>query len=237
MRDELEQLFGQLAQTIPASLDDTFLFSAQIFPDFPNTIEAPMLVVQKGLHYYGGSFRADQLHFQAFKNTYRQLGLLILACLFQPELPDTQLKLTHPASEIKSLAIVNLQKNRPYPGEYRTLPYQFSYLPQEAQKHPWYDRYDVLCNPSHLPCFLLTNNQDASVTEEEWRQRDIVQGFGSDRGSVLLAELLLNISRNENTVDEYELEGEAGFRGVGPGSAEVRLWLPGSLGWNSRFFA
>ena len=57
-------------------------------------------------------------------------------------------------------------------------------------------------------------------------------GFGSDEKNVRVAELLLNISRLDNTTDEYELESEMGFRGVGFGSAEVRLWLPGSVAWN-----
>jgi hypothetical protein len=43
--------------------------------------------------------------------------------------------------------------------------------------------------------------------------------------------LLLDISRPDCPVKEVELEGELGFRGVAPGSAEVRLWLPGSFGW------
>ena len=32
-------------------------------------------------------------------------------------------------------------------------------------------------------------------------------------------------------VREYALEGDAGFRSVGPMSAELRIFLPGSDGW------
>jgi hypothetical protein len=35
--------------------------------------------------------------------------------------------------------------------------------------------------------------------------------------------------------DEYRLEGEAGFRGVAPLSAELSVWLPGSLGWEPSY--
>jgi hypothetical protein len=35
--------------------------------------------------------------------------------------------------------------------------------------------------------------------------------------------------------DEYELEGEAGFRGVAPLSAELKVWLPGSCGWEPSY--
>ena len=50
--------------------------------------------------------------------------------------------------------------------------------------------------------------------------------------AVLFAELLLNVGRPDNLIDEYQPEGEGGFRGVGEHSAEVQLYLPGSLGWD-----
>ncbi len=48
---------------------------------------------------------------------------------------------------------------------------------------------------------------------------------------VQFAELLLNLSLSQNAQDEFELEGESGFRGVGISSAEVRLILPNNLAW------
>ena len=83
----------------------------------------------------------------------------------------------------------------------------------------------------------LTYLDRSVITEDEWAKRDTVKGFGSDRGSVLFAELLLNASRPRNPLDEYALEGELGFRGVGPGSSEVHLWLPGSPAWRDEDFA
>jgi hypothetical protein len=85
--------------------------------------------------------------------------------------------------------------------------------------------------PADLPCFYLTSVGRAVITEEDWKQRDTVIGFGRDGGSVLFAELLLNAGRLENSVNEYSLEGDAGVRGVGPMSAEVTLFLEGSIGW------
>jgi hypothetical protein len=49
---------------------------------------------------------------------------------------------------------------------------------------------------------------------------------------IRLAELLLDAGRPDNRVEEYELEGEGGFRGVGLHSAEAYLSLPGSGGWD-----
>jgi len=65
-----------------------------------------------------------------------------------------------------------------------------------------------------------------------WASRDLVRLCGSDRALVRLAELLLNAGRPDNPVVEYQLEGEGGFRGVGVHSAEVQIFLPGSLGWD-----
>jgi hypothetical protein len=83
-----------------------------------------------------------------------------------------------------------------------------------------------------LPVFVLTNMDDAIYTEEDWARRDTVRGCGSDAANILFAELLLNAGRPQNPVTEYELEGEGGFRGVGEQSAEMRIFLPGSLGWS-----
>jgi hypothetical protein len=46
-----------------------------------------------------------------------------------------------------------------------------------------------------------------------------------------LADLLLNAGCSWNSVREYSLEGDAGCRGVGPMSAELWVFLPGSHGW------
>jgi hypothetical protein len=45
------------------------------------------------------------------------------------------------------------------------------------------------------------------------------------------AELLLNAGCSWNEVRDYALEGDAGYRGVGPMSTELRIFLPGSDGW------
>ena len=62
--------------------------------------------------------------------------------------------------------------------------------------------------------------------------RDTVIGFGNDKASVRLAELLLNAGLPQSQVVEYQLEDEGGFRGVGIHSAEATFYLPGSLGWD-----
>jgi len=84
-----------------------------------------------------------------------------------------------------------------------------------------------------LPCFFLTHGAGVDNGLLEWSGRDTVRGFGSDTGSVLLAELLLNISGDTSPTAEVDLQGESGFRGVGPLSAEVKLLLPGAADWRN----
>lgn len=66
-----------------------------------------------------------------------------------------------------------------------------------------------------------------------YRQLGLLIFFGIDEASVRLAQLCLNVGLPANPVTEYRLEGEGGYRGVGIHSAEVRLFLPGSAGWQS----
>jgi hypothetical protein len=185
----------------------------------------------KGFHEYESwAFRADSIHVHAHKPTYRLLGLLIMAVVFHGEPDEVQIELTHPASTIK-LLIVESPYRAPYgmvPG-YNTRPYVFNYWPSTTTRFPWPPPVD----PSKLPCFYLTNRENnIGPTEQDRANRDTVRGFGTDEGSVRLAELLLNASQPDNPVDEYDLEGDGGWRGVGYLSAEARFWLPGSAGWD-----
>ena len=111
------------------------------------------------------------------------------------------------------------------------VPLTFRYFPEVTRKHPWCDtRYAM-----ELPLLALSNADEFVNTDEQWRDRDTVFVESSQVGTVRLAELLLNAGCRGNSVREYELEGEAGFLGVAPMSAELRIWLPGSFGWDSQF--
>jgi len=171
------------------------------------------------------------LHFHARKETYRLLGLLFLSVIFEPEPKTVILELKHPESDIKHFQIENsFAPPEELSSGYYSRPHAFIYWPREMGKHP----FDRLTDPINLPCFGLTNQEDFLLTEEHWKGRDTVRTFGNDHGQSLFAELLLNAGRPESSGDEYELEGEGGFRGVGIQSAEVRLYLPGHLFWEKR---
>lgn len=141
--------------------------------------------------------------------------------------------MSHPHSEIKSLILENVHQNiNELTAGYHTQPLAFQYYPQLPAKHP----FDKSILPKDLPCFELSNSENLNFNEDDWKRRDIVKIFGNDVGMVLFAELLLNLSLSENEQDEFELEGEGGFRGVGINSAEVRLNLPNNFAWTEEYW-
>jgi hypothetical protein len=174
-------------------------------------------------------YRADSLQFQAIWETYRHLGLLILAVVFHKQPAQARLNLSHPASDIKQL-VVEYEYPPDYYPAYQTRPYRFRYAPDETDRHPWYLTPGGV-RVEDLPSFGLTT-AGMIYDEASMALRDLVWVWGSDRALVNLAELLLNAGRPNNPVLGYNLEGEGGFRGVGIHSAEVTFWLPGSLGWD-----
>ena len=60
---------------------------------------------------------------------------------------------------------------------------------------------------------------------------DTVVAFGSDRASIRMAELLMNLALEEHAIDEVQLWSLFHYRSVAVGSAELVIWLPGGLGF------
>ena len=231
MSCDLESLFGKLATKLPTSLEgnEDIILSSQNLPVSPPRLVSDRLYIEKRAHHYEYTYQVDRLNFFAHKPTLTHLGLLLLAVVFHPHPPEVVIELTHSASDVKNIIIGNEYRDLEHlSGGYHTRPYGFVYYPRETHKHP----FDKNIRPVDLPCFGLTNMKDFVVTEDDYRNRDTVRCFGSDAGDVLFAELLLNAGQPQNLTDEYELEGEGGFRGVGVLSAEVTLYLPEHVFWD-----
>lgn len=229
MKCDLHHFLGPIADSLPTEERQSFRFSASSFGEIPSLLETKQLVITKGHHDYGGASRVDALSFFAQKDTYRELGLLVLAVVFRPGGTRIRLALTNPASNIQNL-VVEYEGLTKRGFAYRTKPDHFLFFPGNVDKHPWiYQRLDLFS----LPTFKLTNVKDSVVTDDDWAQRDTVVGFGNDDGSVQLAELLLRFGSPQNQTIEIMLEGEGGFRGVGRFSAEAYFHLPGSSAWPS----
>jgi hypothetical protein len=217
MQCDLERLFGDIAARLPTQPEAELRLTATTLPRPLAHLTTDRLYITRGLHEYDpGAFHADEAHFHAHKPTYQQLGLLILAVVFHLDLDEVVVELTHPASAIKRLVVESPFRapNDIRPG-YNMRPYVFSYSSSTPSRFPWPSDGD----PTTMPSFYFIDDET-------------LRGFGTDTGSVRLAELLLNAGQPDNPEDEYALEGDGGFRGVGYLSAEARFWLPRSAAWD-----
>ena len=226
---DLETTYSDLASQLPSQTDgnESITLSSQNLPLPSSEMASNNLYILKVDHVYNDWFKADMLWSFARKETYRQLGLMILSVIFHQRL-EVKVRLNHPHSEIKTLIVEYARgKMNELTAGYHTQPFAFEYYPQLPDKHP----FDRCVLPKDLPCFELSAAKNLSFTDDDWKERDTVKISGSDVGMVLFGELLLNLSLPHNEQDEFELEGESGFRGVGISSAEVSLFLPGHLAW------
>jgi hypothetical protein len=158
----------------------------------------------------------------------RELGVFLLATCFHGPKEDITLLINHPDSAIRRIIIrqTDLLLHDP-PVGFSMAPFALRYYPTETRKHPWLDDYDT----RDLPVFALSNVDDSvGPRDEDWQKRDVVW-MTPGPGTFLFAELLLNAGCSWNPVREYQLEGDAGFRGVGRMSSELTIFLPGAFGW------
>lgn len=225
----LNQAFGELAAGVPDGPPGYphFIFHAGTLPAPPASLTTDRLLFRKLHSDYNGWYRADALWLYLTPKKCRELGVFLLAACFHGPTKETTLSITHPDSAIRRIVIPasGLSLEDP-PVGLSLVPFALHYYPAETNKHPW--MYEN--NARELPVFALSNANDCVVTDEDWSGRDTIW-MGSPLGTMRFAELLLNAGCSWNEVREYALEGDAGYRGVGPMSAELRIFLPGGDGW------
>jgi len=226
-RCDLEALYGTAASTLPYGEDaepDEIALSGQTLPAPPAAMETDQLCATWGYHFYGDS-PVEAVSFEVDKATARHLGLLIFARVFHRKAPRVVVELTHPRSTLRRL-IIGLEDSEPGPG-LEVWPHAFHYSPWTPDRHPWLSE-DI--QASSFPFLTLTNEAEMLCGTADLPTRDTLAGFGPDDGACRLAELFLNAGGPDHDENEFALEGECGFRGMGPGSPELKIWLPGSLG-------
>ncbi len=204
-----------------------FRFDASSAPSLPPSATTDRIVITRSHHQYAGYWRADRLELYATRQTLRALGVIVVASLFAQPDASTDITLSHPASDIHTLRIRTPAPAIPGQG-LALAPLWYDYWPQQPCKHPWDgERID----PWDLPGLELTDHDELPVTEAQWLARDTVVGFGTPQGIARFGQFLVDIGNPVTGGDEFELEGEAGFRGVAPVSPELKIRLPGSFGW------
>lgn len=218
MNWNLDRVFAEMRTSLPKDARSRIIFSGSSFPSCPERIETDRLVLTKSTHGYGSGYRADLIKFHANRETFQELGFVILAVVFRPGGYRTHIVLTHPGSDIKNL-VISYSGLTARPSGHKTKPDQFSFSPERVEKYPWKGWGVEYWPLSSFPSFTLTNMNDFVVSEGDWTSRDTVKGFGNDDGSIRLAALLLDIGYSDQS--EVVLEGEGGNRGVGVNSAEA----------------
>jgi len=227
---DLHQLFAELRASVPEGPPDEadFLFKHENLPMLPPQLKSDRIHFRRLDRAYNGWHRVDGLALYVDEQACRDLGLFLLACAFHdPE--HCVLELGSAWSEVRRIVYRAQWPEDDPPVGLMLRPVTFRYFPSLTKKHPWLNESDV----SSLPLLALSNEAECMVNDEEWRRRDTVFVESSVAGTVRLAELLLNAGCPWNKVREYELESDAGFRGVAPMSVELRLLLPGSDHWRA----
>jgi hypothetical protein len=203
------------------------VFKAGDLPSPPADLSTSRIYAMRGTHTYP-SLAVDSVHFFATPDAYRCLGLWIVACLLEPGPDEFWLRITHAGSDVRHACVDT--RYRSLEGEregLHTRPHAVIYYPDIVTAHPAADKAPP------LPDLLLTDRADRMAGFGDPDERDTVTGFGSDVGAWRFAEVLLNVSQPWNERVEVNFEGPFGFGGAAPGGAEVRLWLPGSVGWEA----
>ena len=234
MTCDLGRLFGRSAGLLPSTLDpeDAFTFTRECLPAPPEILETDRLLTRRGIAVYNGCHREDLLYMVfADRATARRLGVLVLAVLFHPDPATVEIRLTSEHSDVKQSRVRYDHANPS--TRYFAAPAVFRYWPSELGRHR---SPSPNTDPHDLPELRLTTPDELGPSDREWDERDTVVGFGNERATVSFAELLLDVGLEVNTNELY-LESNAGWGGLAPLSAEVRLVVPGSDIWWEGYFA
>lgn len=203
------------------------VFRGGNLPAPPTELSTSGAYVRWGTHTYP-SLAVDSVHLFASPDVYRCLGLWIVACLLEPGAHEFWLQITHAGSEIRHICIDTSYRSLHGEREgLHTQPHAVIYYPSVVAAFP------LAHQPAPLPNLRLTNRSDRLAGFGDDDDRDTIVGFGSDDGAWRFAEVLLNLSQPWSKRVEVNLEGPFGFGGVAPDSAEVRFWLPDSVGWDT----
>jgi hypothetical protein len=243
---DLELLYADAASGLPTSNDyDAALEAGQphvaraslerrSLPVPPADLTSARICIRGSSHGYG-ALTVDLIDISAHRETYRALGLFILASLLTPGPNRFVVGLTHPASQVRRLVLDTMYRQLDDGSGLRTEASGAVYFPARR----WRRALEGGSAPAdELPHVALTDVEE--MVGRDWPGdpvRDTVVGFGGGRGAYAIAELLLDVSQEWNEEVEYTLEGPYGFGGVALASAEIHLWLPGGLGWNESDWA
>jgi len=221
----LDDLFTEILRIFPKNLHkDNITFSIKNLPLEKRVYSSDKIIIVRSSHWYG-VHRWDNLDIYTDYQTYKLLGLLIFAVIFDDSEEDCYLKLTNSETQVTEIRIRNAVATLDTPG-FHIKPHIFEYYPQKLEKHLYLMEHDV--SRYDFPYLELNNHDEMIINEKDLTNRDILIIKGNYFGNARLAETLLNFGYESQKVEEINLECELGFGGVAPGSSELRLFSPKS---------
>ncbi|MCA9608937.1 MAG: hypothetical protein KC619_25215 [Myxococcales bacterium] len=234
---KLIELAPDLASRVPAVDDEALVLRAEDLPAPPTEIDAPNLVAQVVRHTYHPSYAVQGVDFFGSRRAYRALALLTLSQLLHRGPRHVRVRLAPPdvfpreetSRHVPELLLLELPReidpSASDPGLALTVD-RFTYAPRVPARHPF---PSAAADVWSLPSIHLTDSK--GMGEDRVEEQIAVLGFGSLEGVAQMVELLLDISQPASTRLRFDLECEAGYRGVAPASHEMRLLLPGDDAW------
>jgi tetratricopeptide (TPR) repeat protein len=230
--EELESYRARVLQSpVLQDLENGFELTAGDLPPVPAILRACKVHGVVGPKFYHRQEPATQVQLVLTPEAAEGLAFVIIAILLRSNSDTVQLvfsssprRAPRDHSELTSAMIGARPLSARAFGGLRMRPHAFRYEPEERGRHP--------LQTSDWTAFL----PHVCIDDLEGRGpphggRNTLYGFGDHVQSATFATALLDISRSAHELNEYDFEGPGGFGGVAPGSAEIKIWFPGSIGW------
>jgi hypothetical protein len=236
---DLSEVYGELASLVPKREDEEIVLSRDNIPEPPAAISTSRFGFRRpGLKFYD-NYPVPRASLCIDRGGCALLALLTLARVFYPEPEAIDVHLTHHDMQ---LDLLRLKVTDDWPA-YRCIPESFTYVAKSQRSknteesggshilHP--DWTENAVSPLELPMVEITTRDElGTVHGRPWPEGyDTVVAFGSERASVRMAELLMDVALEDHTIDEVQFWSLFYYRSVAVGSAELVIWLPGGLGY------
>jgi hypothetical protein len=236
---DLSELYGELASQLPRQEGEELLLSRDNIPRPPNEVTTTRFWFRSPAFKFYDNYPVPRADLCIDKKGCALLALLILARVLYPEPEAIDVHLTRHDMQ---LDLLRLRVADDWP-DYRCIPESFTYVAEPLLStnseesggshiiHPRWTENAV--PPRELPMVEITTRDElGTVDGRSWPEGyDTVVAFGSDRASVRMAELLMNLAREDHVIDEVQLWSLLYYRSVAVGSAELVIWLPDGIGF------
>lgn len=221
---KLNDYYSRICQKIKVEKDRDLIIKPSDFLNEEITLVDEEIIIRKGRKSYSGygdSFVDFVLVFIT-KEKAKFLAFAVLNSIFNSNENKIKIKLSNQYSDINFIFL------EPFTDKSHNIgiicsPIQYEHVPCDIsvynQKYRFADSYENKVSS----CLRL--EKEFIDNYEEFKSRDIFQGFGSISGTEKLINLLFDFSLDENEVTELTFENEIGFGQLTPGSCEFSIVL------------